>query len=149
VYSSFFHRFSLGHNQEVRCIGTVAQRLEQAAHNRLVAGSNPASPTVGESGYRIAAITRPCQGRNTGSTPVTRSKDQEVPLWDFLIFRERESNGQKRVFERRWIRENPSIRLCPGLRGAETAPRTELPLPAQKIKKSPCGTFCGREPKAG
>lgn len=24
-------------------------------------------------GYRIAAIMRPCQGRNTGSTPVTRS----------------------------------------------------------------------------
>ena len=25
--------------------GTVAQRLEQAAHNRLVDGSNPSSPT--------------------------------------------------------------------------------------------------------
>ena len=25
--------------------GTVAQGLEQSAHNRLVAGSNPASPT--------------------------------------------------------------------------------------------------------
>lgn len=41
-------------------LGTVAQRLEQAAHNRLVDGSNPSSPTgTFENqirGYRIAAI---------------------------------------------------------------------------------------------
>ena len=49
--------------------GTVAQGLEQAAHNRLVDGSNPSSPTSCRvlgfvrkccvrkiSGYRIAAI---------------------------------------------------------------------------------------------
>ena len=27
-------------------MGAVAQRSEQSAHNRLVAGSNPASPTI-------------------------------------------------------------------------------------------------------
>lgn len=27
-------------------VGPVAQRLERAAHNRLVAGSNPAGPTT-------------------------------------------------------------------------------------------------------
>lgn len=41
----------------VPCVkGTVAQRLEQRAHNLLVDGSNPSSPTVTISGYRIAAI---------------------------------------------------------------------------------------------
>ena len=31
-------------------------------------------------GYRIAAIMRPCQGRDTGATPVTRFEEiREVP----------------------------------------------------------------------
>lgn len=49
--------------------------VERSAHNRLVAGPIPAGPTHQnfKSGYRIVAIIRPCQGRETGPIPVTRS----------------------------------------------------------------------------
>ena len=50
--------------------------VERAAHNRLVVGPIPTSPTGDsqvQSGYRIAAIMSPCHGLDTGSTPVTRS----------------------------------------------------------------------------
>ena len=33
----------------------------------------------GVSGYRIAAIMSPCQGLDTGSTPVTRSQEPKDP----------------------------------------------------------------------
>ena len=47
--------------------------VEHATHNRLVAGSNPASPTYSQCECRIMVITPPCQGRNGGSIPLTRS----------------------------------------------------------------------------
>jgi len=37
-------------------------------------------------GYRITAIMRPCQGRETGATPVTRSKKVPRNFGGFLFF---------------------------------------------------------------
>lgn len=56
--------------------------VERAAHNRLVVGPIPTSPTGDQmiSGYRIAAIMSPCQGLDTGSTPVTRSLKNRLRL---------------------------------------------------------------------
>ncbi len=40
--------------------------------------------SVNTGGYRIAAIMRPCQGRNGGSTPPTRSKEK-IPSLDGIF----------------------------------------------------------------
>lgn len=37
-------------------------------------------------GYRIVANIRPCQGRATGSIPVTRSKIQKRPPYGLFLF---------------------------------------------------------------
>ena len=41
----------------------------------------PAEARKGIGGYRIMVIILPCQGRDTGSIPVTRSKFKTHPFW--------------------------------------------------------------------
>ena len=54
---------------------------------------------VTKSGYRIVAITRACQARDRGSTPLTRSKEPKDP--DFLgllvFLGKREEKGVSRM----------------------------------------------------
>lgn len=45
-------------NRHAALDGPIAQRLEQATHNRLVAGSNPAGPTSYCSGLRVRTLAR-------------------------------------------------------------------------------------------
>ncbi len=99
---------SLGTKMDLR---DYSSAVERAAHNRLVAGSNPASPTCAyqviknkvhkvsqeqkifkyfinftlyelhdHCECRIMVITPPCQGRNGGSIPLTRSKKSKNGL---------------------------------------------------------------------
>ncbi len=54
-------------------------------HETRVRFSYPA-PHAMPRGYRIMAIMRPCQGRETGPIPVTRSKEKIPSLgWDFFF----------------------------------------------------------------
>ena len=39
-----------------------------------------------EGGYRIVANIRPCQGRATGSIPVTRSAKNSPCLWGYFLY---------------------------------------------------------------
>lgn len=57
------------------CSDTVRVRFSLAARNYI------------RCGYRIVVIMRPCQGRETGSIPVTRSnkKEQTVSVLFYLI----------------------------------------------------------------
>ena len=68
-----------------------AQRLCRASSVVEQRTENPCVPSsiLGPGttrGYRIAAIILPCQGRDTGSTPVTRSSKQEIPSRGFFVF---------------------------------------------------------------
>ena len=46
-----------------QCDGPIAQRLEQATHNRLVPGSNPGGPTILINGFitfRVSGLAKLC-----------------------------------------------------------------------------------------
>ena len=73
--------------------------VEQGLEEPRVGGSIPSRGTL-ISGYRIVAIIRPCQGRDRGSTPLTRSYAKQLPLWGgCLVFWWQRRNNLNKNYE--------------------------------------------------